>query len=60
MVCLVKGCWHLQESIGLRSAILGDTVGSNFTAERFQKLCSQLLMQMEQEAYVFSYIQAHT
>ncbi|KAL3131499.1 hypothetical protein ABBQ38_007805 [Trebouxia sp. C0009 RCD-2024] len=50
-----------QESIGLRSAILGDTVnGFNFTSERFQKLCSQLLVQMEQEEYIYSYIQVHT
>lgn len=52
---------RLQESIGLRSAILGDTVnGFNFTSERFQKLCSQLLVQMEQEEYIYSYIQVHT
>ena len=56
-----EGCWQLQESMGLRSAILGDADNSsNFTCERFQRLCSQVLLQMEQEEYVFSYIQAHT
>lgn len=52
-------CWQLQESMGLRSAILGETVNT-WTCERFQKQCSKLLMQMEQEEYSFSYIQAHT
>lgn len=48
-----------KESMGLRSAILGETVNT-WTCERFQKQCSKLLMQMEQEEYSFSYIQAHT
>lgn len=50
----------MQEAMGLRSAILGDADNSlQFTCERFQKLCSQVLLQMEQEKYLFSYIQAH-
>lgn len=47
--------------MGLRSAILGDTDNSlQFTCDRFQKLCCQVLVHMEQEQYAFSYIQAHT
>lgn len=51
----------MQEAMGLCSAIWGDADNSvKFTCERFQKLCIEVLVQMEQEEYVFSYIQAHT
>ena len=51
----------MQESMGLRSAVLGETGNClQFTCDRFQKLCSQFLVRMEQEQYVFSYILAHT
>ena len=49
----------LQESIAAQAVVMGAS-SEALSSHHLQELCSQLLTHLEQEEYVYSYIQAHT
>ena len=50
---------YVQELVALQSLIEAYPE-SNITSDRFVELCSQTLTQLEEEQYVFQYLQVHT